>query len=457
MLDLEKTIIMLRLKIWFIENKLFVLCAIFLLFFGYIDSGIRYDIRVLTLLVLNGLLSLGIIFLLNDGQGFSLNKTFGLFNLFFFSLAPVIQFKNNCSFYIQTIFDENLYQNIALLILVSLVFYIIIYVFVFDRLIKRDYLRKQPFLVANSFVVLGISLISFIGYLYLIRFDLSLILNRPPMFYMKTHTNLGLIGYAILLIVKLIPLMCLMYYKLLHKVNDKTTLILFLIVLTMFFPTAAERVYVGIVYIPLLLLFVPKMRKKYNFVFMLMLGLLVVFPVLNNFRDGLGGTEMNWEYQLFKTGHFDAFQNFMLVLEEEIITNGRQLLGSVLFFVQEGMWPGRPVGSGHLLGVSIGYDFFNVAMPLLGEGYINFGILGVFIFVLICASFNALMDVFMKKNKLTIFFKIVFYVFVAFELYVLRGDLMSSIKISTSILLALSIVHFFILISNKLIPLDSEK
>ena len=457
MLDLEKTIIMFRFKAWFVDNKLFVLCAIFLLFFGYIDSGIRYDLGVSTLLVFNGLLSLGIIFLLNDGQGVSLNKTFGLFNLLFFSLAPVVQFKYNSSFYIQTIFNANLYLNVALLILLSLVFYIIIYAFVFDRLIRRVYARKEPFLVVNSFVVLGISLISFIGYLYLIRFDLSLILNRPPMFYMKTHTNLGLIGYAVLLIVKLIPFVCLMYYKLLRKVNDKTTLFLLLVVLTMFFPTAAERVYVGIVYVPLLLLFVPKTGDKYNLVFLLTFGVLLIFPVLNNFRDGLVGTGIKLEYPLFRTGHFDAFQNFMLVLEQGIVTNGRQLLGSFLFFVQEGMWSGKPVGSGHLLGESIGYDFLNVAMPFLGEGYINFGILGVFIFVLICACFNALLDVFMKKNKLTLFLKIVFYVFVAFEFYVLRGDLMSSIKISTSILLALSIVYFLILMSNKLIPLVSEK
>jgi hypothetical protein len=444
-----------KLKKWISQNILFVLLAVITLLFGFLNSGTRYNFIAITSLITIGLLSLCVIFLLNDKKGISLNKTFGVFNFFFFSLAPIVQFKNYSSFYIDRTFSIEMYLNLALLLNVVLVLYILMYSWFFYSFSKNEIKKNEEIKMVkvNPYTLFLLSVLAFFSYLFLIKFDFSLLFIRPPMFYLKHNTNFGFLGYAILLVVKLIPFIVLVYYKLLNPRNDKFTLLLLAVVILVFLPTASERVYTGLVYLPLFLLFIPKLKEGYNFIVLFFFGLLIVFPVLNNFRYGFVN-DIDWTYEMFNTGHFDAFQNFMILLDEQIITYGRQLLGSVLFFVQENTWPGRPVGSGHLLGEHVGYEFLNVAMPFFGEGYVNFGLIGVLLFVIIAAVFNSFFDVLDKNNPLNIFFTIGFYILIAFELYILRGDLMSSIKISTSIILAVTIVYFYI---KLLISLKSSK
>ncbi|MFC2110138.1 hypothetical protein ACFLRU_06390 [Bacteroidota bacterium] len=204
------------------------------------------------------------------------------------------------------------------------------------------------------------------------------------------------------------------------------------------------------IYIPILLILIPAIREKLNYVFGLCLGVFVVFPLANNFRYWKEG-EFSFNYELFNTAHFDAFQNFILLLNEKIITNGEQLLGSILFFVQENTWPNRPVGTGQMLAETLGFNYTNVTMPFLGEGYANWGLLGVFLFLLFIAILNAFFDSFsfltFRRKTINFFYL----VFLGFEFYLLRGDLMSSIKIFTSFLIAVMFVEIcvFFQVDNK--------
>jgi hypothetical protein len=86
----------------------------------------------------------------------------------------------------------------------------------------------------------------------------------------------------------------------------------------------------------------------------------------------------------------------------KIITNGRQLLGSVFFFVQEAQWIDRPIGTGTLLAEKLGYSFTNVDMCFFGEGYANFGYFGMFLFLAVITLFNAFMDHQYASGKMSI-------------------------------------------------------
>jgi hypothetical protein len=90
----------------------------------------------------------------------------------------------------------------------------------------------------------------------------------------------------------------------------------------------------------------------------------------------------------FYVGHVDAFE--MLVygtefVEEKGHTGGRQALGVALFWVPRDFWPDKPPATGPLMGSSFinlmnQTANTNLSAPIVLEGYINLGIIGVVIF-----------------------------------------------------------------------------
>lgn len=437
----------------FIRQYFFLLVmALFTLVYTYANSGIRYEFLPLTVFFLIGLFSLYGLFLSIDSHTVSLNKTFCLFYYFFFCIAPITQFKQNSVFFVENRhISDILYIEGATLLLVILILYLVLYYLLYSYFNKIILSIQQEveigFKLENSGLLVVISAISVIFYLYLIKFNWDLLIFRPFVYRLKYNTNFGLLGYALLLVVQLIPFVCLMRHKLMRPVNDKTTCILFSLMLLVCFPTALSRSIIAILYIPLFLLFIPILNEKKYYLKMYLLGILLAFPLFNNFRY-LNERNFSFNYQLFGTAHFEAFQNFVFLIDEKIITNGRQLMGSVFFFVQEAQWKDRPMGTGTLLAERLGYSYTNVAMPFFGEGYANFGYFGIFLFLVLITVFNVFMDHRFARVGMSHLLKIIFYVFLGFEFYLLRGDLYSSIKIMVSFTMAIVFVESILFINN---------
>lgn len=425
---------------------------LFTLVYSYANTGVRYEFLPLTSFFLIGLFSIYGLFLSIDRYAISLNKTFCLFYYFFFSIAPITQFKQSTVFFVKDKYiSDALYTKSSIVLLIILVFYLLLYHLIYSyfekiKLNPKKILQADLQLKSGDLLI-GISSISVIFYLYLIKYNWDLLIFRPFVFRLKDNTNLGLLGYAILLVIQLIPFVCLVRYKLMKSVTDKKTYLLFFLMLLVCFPTALSRSIVAMLYIPIFLFFIPILSVKKNYIKMYLWGLLFVFPLFNNFRY-LYERNFNFNYQLFGTAHFDAFQNFTFLLDEKIITNGRQLLGSILFFVQEGQWRNRPMGTGTLLAEKLAYSYTNVAMPFFGEGYANFGYLGIFLFLVFIAVFNVFLDYRFTQGTMSHLLKIIFYFFLGFEFYLLRGDLYSSIKILASFALAIFFVEAIFFMNN---------
>ena len=434
---------------FFIKNIFFVFCTIFTLFFTYQNNGKQFDLFILSVFLGIGILALYGIFLSADKKSVSLNKTFCMFYYFFFSLAPIVQFKNKSIFYFDGKIDNNLYLKSGVILLIVLILYLFFYRLLLHslKINKSALIKKRASKINSIYLFYGVSIFSVLLYLFLIKFNWNLIIYRPFFYKLKYNTNLGLLGYAMLNVVKFIPFIVLVYYKLLHKNNDKNFYCLLFLFLLICFPTSLSRSFIGIMYIPLLLLFFPNLYRKKYYVALFMLGVLIVFPLLNNFRS-LKEEYFNFSYELFNSGHFDAFQNFTLLLDENIITNGRQLLGSIFFFIQEENWVNRPSGTGRLLAEGLGYTNLNVSMPFFGEGYANWGFLGMFLFLLVIVMFNAFFDkIVFQRKSLALFYLF----FLGFEFFLLRGDLFASIKIFTSFILAISFVECCFFLVSKII------
>ena len=110
------------------------------------------------------------------------------------------------------------------------------------------------------------------------------------------------------------------------------------------------------------------------------------------------------------------------------------------------MWPSKPIGSGafvsaNMLMTRYNMWFSNISMPFPGEGYANFGVIGIILFAFILSLVSKLTDEFCKYNDL----RLILSLYVSFHMvFMLRGDLMSSFAYLVGILLAIFFVPLFL-------------
>jgi hypothetical protein len=111
------------------------------------------------------------------------------------------------------------------------------------------------------------------------------------------------------------------------------------------------------------------------------IGFVVVFPIADAFRNSdTGSVEALTPAESLLNGDYDSFaqiDNTVLYVERRGISDGRQALGVVLFWVPRAIWPDKPEDTGILLADFRKYDFTNLSAPLWAELYINAGWLGV--------------------------------------------------------------------------------
>ncbi|WP_010182473.1 hypothetical protein [Aquimarina agarilytica] len=424
----------------------FMILSFVSLIIFYNDSGSNYNFRAITQFFIVALLSLYGIFLSIDKWSFSLNKTYHIFTYFFIALAPVIQLKNEVSFFRAGIIKDEIYIKLGFILVLVQIVYLIIYGLLISILKRKKFLttvNDENNNIIKAFFL--ISSLAFILFLILVKFDINVIFKRPPNHWQKENTNFGLIGYTLLLIIRAVPIIVLILYKYIY---NRSNYYLFILVLLTAFPLSLNRGDLVTYYLPILLIFVPLMKKKMVYPISFFLGVLFLFPFFNLFRSDRNAIYIGGE--LFQSAHLDAFYNFANLLNLGVITYGRQLLGSLLFFIQESSWQNRPVGTGQMMAELSHYSYTNVSMPFLGEGYANFGIVGVFIFLIALVVFNAYSDVLFHERKSSIRFKIFYLFFLGFEFYLLRGDLYSSVKKVLSFLIALLMVKFALFFLNKL-------
>ena len=182
-------------------------------------------------------------------------------------------------------------------------------------------------------------------------------------------------------------------------------------------------------------------KQKVKFIFLIIIGVLVVFPVLNSFRtvaftnvdvgSALKHSVLNMP-QMWQHGDFDAYTMLIMSIDHNDrhgMTYGWQLFGALLFWWPRGLWPPflpeKPGGSGHFMAKSRGWEFTNISCPLPGEGNINFGIIGGIAFGLIFGAMARSIDICYWKNPDNIYFSVIYPTLMFMFFFMSRGDLMS--------------------------------
>lgn len=212
----------------------------------------------------------------------------------------------------------------------------------------------------------------------------------------------------------------------------------FICLLICFFPTTLPRYKFAVIYGVIFLVVCPWIRKNNRFFWVFTLAMFIVFPLLGGARRVI---ELNSFKAIFQNGLFgiyleedyDAYRMIVSVLrfvKNEGITWGTQLIGAMLFFVPRSLWSLKPVGSGVIaIQNELGSNAFsNVSCPFIGEGFINFGFMGVIFFGVALGFFVCKMDkTYWKNTDNSRGFSFSPYLFIVFMMFfMLRGDLLSS-------------------------------
>lgn len=431
-------------------NKLLIIIfSVLLVIISYNGDDQLFSLRVYLSSIVIQIFSVICIFS-DSERSFSLHKMFYLFNLFFLGVAPIQQFYKSAAFFGSRQLYEYEYFYLNLIIIAILIFYQCFYYYFLklkltDRNIQFVETLKVNFKLSikQIFLLFSISIISFLTIFYLNKFNIVSMLIRGGELKeqsenIESSTMLLIIGQTI----RPLSFMCLLYFSFTRSKNIIAYFGIFLLALVTCSPAGMPRSLAAAIYIPLLLTLLPFVRRKNVFSLIFVSGFLVVFPLLNSFRyfSEDEGSGIGIDTGMFVSGHFDNYQNFALILFENIITWGQQLLGVFLFWVPRSVWPDKPIGSGALLAELQHFSLKNVSANFFAEGYINFGFFGIFLFIIILAFFNAKMDNMYWRsarfNKRS-FFTIIYYTMLGLEFFIMRGDLLSCFAYTIGIMISI--------------------
>lgn len=204
-----------------------------------------------------------------------------------------------------------------------------------------------------------------------------------------------------------------------------------------YFPTAIPRYKFAVMFGCILFVLFPVLKKESFFFWTFTVALLFVFPLLSCFRREFSAAFFYQKFgkgllATYAEGDYDAYRMLVSAIRygrQYGVSYGKQLLGVILFFVPRSIWPTKPEGSGAMLIRSeLGANTFsNVSCPLLAEGFVNFGVVGIIGFAVLLGAFISKTDsAYWKKNRVLSQIELAPYLFLLFMLFfILRGDLLS--------------------------------
>ena len=386
----------------------------------------------------------------NDKQPFSLYKTFFLFSLFFFGISPLLQFYGGVSQYGARFLKEYEYFYTNLLIIVILLLYQLFYNNFYRKKVKDKYKKiifkyniNKKLNVVQSGLIISLSIISFLLIFNANNNSIISMLFRggelKDLVQMSSTKSIIIFRFFQPLV-----MMCLLYYISSKSKNILVLLILILLVVITCSPLGMPRFSAAAMYIPLLLLIIPFIKKKNVFSIVLIFGLLIIFPFLDNFRHFSGNSiNFGFNFDMFLVGHFDSYQSLVLVVSDNIVTWGRQLLGVIFFWLPRSFWPNKPIGSGAFMAEELDLVYANISCNYFAEGYINFGFLGIFIFIIALSFVTAKLDKMywsVSYKNSNNFFNVIYFVLIGMLIFILRGDLLSSFAYTIGFMLSIWLV-----------------
>jgi hypothetical protein len=208
-------------------------------------------------------------------------------------------------------------------------------------------------------------------------------------------------------------------------------------------PINSSRYWVGNIVLSIGLLALPWSRRRSFLAWaaLLTLALLLVFPYADLFRHDVdpGQFEFRGLEPVAAKADYDAFQqllNAVAFVDENGLRGGRQLAGTLLFWVPRAWWPAKPLASGMLVAEFSSYLYTNLSMPLWAEAYLDGGFLAVALAFLLFGCLSETLEAgYLADGSRSTLFHILLPMLAGFQLFLLRGALMPAVAYLTPLLL----------------------
>lgn len=388
---------------------------------------------------------------------FTLHRVFHIFTIIFFGFIPLFDIYENRSYWGGLSLNERLGTITSLTVVLSIVSFEIGY-----RAKKKkpkseiSYNKSLDVIYDHHKVkLLVISCASFILFFNFLDKNFAALLFRGVFIQSVDYTN----GSAINLIftVFLRSLIPAAFFISLYSASKRRKIdrVIILLLGFIFFigvtPTGIPRYMTAAFYLPLLIYFIPMHRNAFAISYCFLVGIILVMPALDLFRNVLTFSQMYFALSLeyFRLGHFDPYHNLNLVINEMDITYGFQLLTAMLFFIPKSIWTGKGIGSGSFVAEETHLYFDNISMPFVAEAFLNFGFIGVAAFCVILGYITSSIDKSYGSGGFFFVHRPLFYMHLSLFFFILRGDLMSAFAYTVGITLAyIGLILFLEVISS---------
>jgi len=377
-------------------------------------------------------------------QYYSLSKFFYLFSFFFFGIIPYLDYSTNNYYWGGTPIDDYYFIIANIIIIISLICYFLGHLFSKKIQVNQINLEKEKIYLASmrkkifkiSVLLLIICLIA--SYLILLKNDFNILLMAVRGMVDKSiHVQrMSQIEFLVFnYFITPIPISVLLIYGYISYGKKKRYQKLFLVslfVLAFLFvaPTSIARFLAITLYLAIILRFTKLLERRYIFQIGTIFGLMIVMPFLDKFRYFDEKTfSFSIDFTFLSQGSFDAYQNFIRLISIDYISYGNQLLGALFFYIPRSIWVDKPIGSGSVVASLGNLQFDNISMPLIGEGYINFSIVGSLIFMMLLGMVSGTLDKYywlLRSYTDNHWFFNIYYLLLGMSFFILRGDLMSS-------------------------------
>jgi len=398
---------------------------------------------------------------------FSIYQFFYIFSLLFMGLAPLVQYKQS----VQTVGGYNIADNTYILtnIVMLAVFVLIdfIYQHKHKRLAKKSTdTKEQVGSLARRFnikdnlklrmLLLGLSLVSLVYAFFINQNDLTGLFYRDIFIdRVEIEDNMTMILAGILRPLSIFAFI--FYYKIGKSKLFKITL--FILALVTCFPLALTRFLIGAYWIPVVITVYSSISKNKILGYLYTLGLLILFPIFEVFRalsiylerGTLAGAFFEKVSDAFSSMAYDSYQSLAFVIQNNFVTLGQQLTGVLGLFIPRSLWPDKPIGSGFTISEQYNLDWDNISMNFFGEGYVNFGFIGVVLFAVLLAIAMRYLDhrYWTRVAKNGLLFPVVYLIILGIFAYIMRGDMIGSFTSTIGVIISATLVYFAIRIAKR--------
>lgn len=423
-------------------------------FFWSLDYSIVSFVAFVGFGVIITIATIGVIL---DSRIISVNKFQWYFQLVFFGMAPLCQYASGYYPWGHRYSDNNMYIAQMCIILWDL-----IYLFSYSRkrvlpatsmhLRKRvcAYVTCEKQLLSGSLMTMFVlSLASFVL--------LAQLIGMEGLFFRQENVleiDDSLVNFLTHKILSALPCMiCALFITVNRK---KTTfwrtiavVVTGVITLCANFPTSTTRYWMGTIFIGLAYHVAFRRKNSRIFDYAVLFVLVVAFPFFQLFKwyslseVFTKGFVYNGMIQSFNNVDFDAFSMLVRTIEyvqEEGLEYGAQLLNIIFFWIPRSLWTEKPLVTGAVVAAAQNQTFTNVSMPLQGETYINFGIVGIVVFAFFFGRLVSAVDnsywKYAKDGQIS-FINIAYPFLCVITLYICRGALQPAIIQTAALLLPL--------------------